>query len=203
VLALSDDLKAFTPFDWLGRRFSPALGMLMAVAARPGWRCGGHCTRKRLAEERGFGVERGCFYNREVHSIDHHLVASVSIAGTCLDVLGSLYLAYDLLGGERGPLRLVTRAVTYSIVFAIGYALGLGLFFGVAAGLATAFFSAIRGFGFAAGLLASRESRPPRRLVIHSRPHPPQVSKHLPRGHQHGKGHCEPQPHQVVNSSEQ
>jgi hypothetical protein len=110
-----------------------------------------------------------------VHSIDHHVVASVSIAGTCLDVLGSLYLAYDLLGGERGPLRLVTRAVTYSIVFAIGYALGLGIFLGVTAGVATGvtvaielnraarrgdhypliwetFFSAIRGLGFAAGL---------------------------------------------------
>lgn len=110
-----------------------------------------------------------------MHSIDHHVVASVSIAGTCLDVLGSLYLTYDLLGGERGPLRLVTRAVTYSIVFGIGYALGLGLFFGVAAGVTTGvtvaielnraarrgdhyslrwegFFSAIRGLGFAVGL---------------------------------------------------
>src|SRR2546422_3646844 len=29
-----------------------------------------------------------------------------SITGTCLDVLGSLYLAYDLLGGQHGPLRL-------------------------------------------------------------------------------------------------
>jgi hypothetical protein len=110
-----------------------------------------------------------------VHSIDHHVVASVSIAGTCLDVLGSLYLAYDLLGGEHGPLRLVTRAVTYSIVFGIGYGLGLGLFFGVAAGVTSGvtvaielnraarrgdhyplmwegFFSAIRGLGFAAGL---------------------------------------------------
>lgn len=122
-----------------------------------------------------YGLRRGCSYNRGVHSIDHHVVASVSIAGTCLDVLGSLYLAYDLLGGEHGPLRLVTRAVTYSIVFGIGYGLGLGLFFGVMAGVTTgvtvaielnraarrgdhyslpweAFFSALRGLGFAAGL---------------------------------------------------
>jgi hypothetical protein len=72
-------------------------------------------------------------------------------------------------------LRLLTRAVTYSIVFGIGYALGLGLFFGLAAGISTgitvavelnrkarhydhyslpweALFSAIRGFGFGAGL---------------------------------------------------
>ena len=107
--------------------------------------------------------------------MDHHTVALVSITGTCLDVLGSLYLAYDLLGGQHGPLRLLTRAVTYSVVFGIGYGLGLGLFFGLASGITTgitlaiefnraargldhyslfweAFFSAIRGFGFALGL---------------------------------------------------
>jgi uncharacterized membrane protein len=102
-------------------------------------------------------------------------VAVVSIAGTCLDVLGSLYLAYDLLGGQHGPLRLLTRAVTYSLVFGIGYGLGLGLFFGLASGIAAGItlsielsraarglehysllceglFSAIRGFAFGAGL---------------------------------------------------
>src|SRR5271155_2260874 len=107
--------------------------------------------------------------------MDHHTVAAVSIAGTCLDVLGSLYLAYDLLGGQHGPLRLLTRAVTYSVVFGIGYGLGLGLLFGLASGIATgitlsiefsrasrgmdhyslpweALFSAIRGFAFGAGL---------------------------------------------------
>jgi len=108
-------------------------------------------------------------------SIDHHTVAAISIAGTCLDVLGSLYLAYDLLGGQHGPLRLLTRAVTYSVVFGVGYGIGLGLFFGLASGLATGitisielsraargldhyslpwegFFSAIRGLAFGAGL---------------------------------------------------
>ena len=107
--------------------------------------------------------------------MDHHTVAAVSITGTCLDVLGSLYLAYDLLGGQHGPLRLLTRAVTYSVVFGVGYGLGLGPFFGLAAGIATgitlaiefnrasrgldhyslaweAVFSAMRGFGFAVGL---------------------------------------------------
>src|SRR5882724_2391413 len=107
--------------------------------------------------------------------MDHHTVAAISITGTCLDVLGSLYLAYDLLGGQHGPLRLLTRAVTYSIVFGIGYGLGLGLFFGIASGIATGitiaielnrtargldhhslpwegFFSAIRGLAFGAGL---------------------------------------------------
>jgi hypothetical protein len=69
--------------------------------------------------------------------MDHHTLAVVSIGGSCLDVLGSLYLAYDLLGGQDGPLRVLTRAVTYSVVFAVGYGLGLGLFFGLMAGLAT------------------------------------------------------------------
>lgn len=107
--------------------------------------------------------------------MDHHLVASISIAGSCLDVLGSMYLAYDLLGGPHGPLRLLTRAVTYSILFGLGYGLGLGLIFGVASGLASgvtiaielnrtakrqdhyslpweALFSAIRACAFSAGL---------------------------------------------------
>lgn len=107
--------------------------------------------------------------------MDHHTVAAISITGTCLDVLGSLYLAYDLLGGQHGPLRLLTRAVTYSVVFGVGYGLGLGLFFGLAAGIATgitlaiefnraargldhyslpweALFSAMRGIAFGAGL---------------------------------------------------
>ncbi len=67
--------------------------------------------------------------------MDHHAVAAISLAGICLDVLGGLYLAYDLLGGRKSaPLRLLTRMVTYSIVFGIGYALGLGLFFGIASG---------------------------------------------------------------------
>ena len=98
-----------------------------------------------------------------------------ALVGTCLDVLGSLYLAYDLLGGQHGPLRLLTRAVTYAIVFGVGYGIGLGLFFGLTAGIAAGItiaielnrtargpdhyslpweglFSAIRGLGFGVGL---------------------------------------------------
>src|SRR5580692_5934041 len=107
--------------------------------------------------------------------MDHHTLAAISIAGAVLDVMGSLYLAYDLLGGQHGPLRLLTRAVTYAIVFGVGYGLGLGLFFGLAAGIATgitisielnraarglnhyplpleALFSALRGLAFGIGL---------------------------------------------------
>jgi hypothetical protein len=111
-------------------------------------------------------------YNR---GVGHHTVAAVSIVGTCLDVMGSLYLAYDLLGGQHGPLRLLTRAVTYSVLMGIGYGIGLGLFFGLVSGVATgitlsielnraargldhyslpgeALFSAIRGLAFGVGL---------------------------------------------------
>jgi len=118
------------------------------------------------------GEFQGVIYN---HCMDHHTVAAVSITGSCLDVLGSLYLAYDLLGGQHGPLRLLTRAVTYSVVFGVGYGIGLGLFFGLVSGIATgitvsielsraargldhyslpweALFSAIRGLAFGAGL---------------------------------------------------
>ena len=45
--------------------------------------------------------------------MDKHTLALISIIGSSLDVLGALYLAYDLLGGEHGPLRTLTRAVTY------------------------------------------------------------------------------------------
>ena len=79
--------------------------------------------------------------------MDHHTIAAVSISGISMDVLGGLYLAYDLLGGQHGPLRLLTRIVTYSIVFGIGYGLGLGLFFGIVSGAATGITVAIDYFG--------------------------------------------------------
>src|SRR5258707_415375 len=66
--------------------------------------------------------------------IDKHSIALISIIGWSLDLLGTLYLAYDLLGGEHGPLRTLTRAVTYGVLFGIGYGLGLGAIFGLAAG---------------------------------------------------------------------
>jgi hypothetical protein len=67
--------------------------------------------------------------------LDRHTIAAIAIAGSGLDVLGALYLAYDLLGGQHGPLRTLTRAVTYGVLFALGYGLGLGVAFGIATGL--------------------------------------------------------------------
>jgi len=106
--------------------------------------------------------------------MDKHTLALISIIGSALDVLGALYLAYDLLGGEHGPLRTLTRAVTYGVLFGSGYGLALGPVFGLASGVAhgitlaleysrasrgrlkpgfsrDTFMSAIRGCGFALG----------------------------------------------------
>jgi len=69
-------------------------------------------------------------------TIYKHTLALVSITGSSLDVLGALYLAYDLLGGEHGPLRTLTRGVTYGALFGAGYGLGLGPVFGLASGVA-------------------------------------------------------------------
>jgi hypothetical protein len=65
-------------------------------------------------------------------TIDKHTLALISIVGSSLDVLGALYLAYDLLGGEHGPLRTLTRGVTYGVLFGAGYGLTLGPVFGLA-----------------------------------------------------------------------
>src|SRR4029077_6006119 len=67
--------------------------------------------------------------------MDKHTLALISIVGSSLDVIGSLYLAYDLLGGEHGPLRTLTRAVTYGIVFGVGYGSAFGPVFGLVSGV--------------------------------------------------------------------
>jgi hypothetical protein len=150
--------------------FRQPLGELLL----PGRQIIQHLVRKRIAEQR-VPVDGDQCVTSIILRMDHHTVAAISITGTCLDVLGSLYLAYDLLGGRHGPLRLLTRAVTYSVVFGIGYGIGLGLFFGLASGITAGItiaielnraargldhyslawegmFSAIRAFGFGAGL---------------------------------------------------
>jgi hypothetical protein len=68
--------------------------------------------------------------------MDHQTVVAVSITGTCFDALGSLYLAYDLLRGQHGPLQF-NRA-----------ACGLNHYSLFWEGL----FAAIRGAAFGAGL---------------------------------------------------
>lgn len=69
-------------------------------------------------------------------TLEKHTLALISIVGSSLDVLGALYLAYDLLGGEHGPLRTLTRAVTYGALYGIGYGIALGPVFGLISGIA-------------------------------------------------------------------
>ena len=67
--------------------------------------------------------------------MNHRLLAEFSIAGSILDVLGALYLAYDLLGGRHGPLRTLTRSVTYGLFLGIGVYIPLGAFFALVVAL--------------------------------------------------------------------
>src|SRR5215469_8564582 len=81
------------------------------------------------AEQRPIGGSRQM-------TVDRHIIALISIIGSSLDVLGAMYLAYDLLGGEHGPLRTLTRLVTYGALFGTGYGVALGPVFGLASGVA-------------------------------------------------------------------
>ncbi len=67
--------------------------------------------------------------------ISNKTLAWYGVAGTLCDAVGGLYLTYDLLGGSRGPLGLITRAATYGILFSLGYGLAFGPAFGAIAGL--------------------------------------------------------------------
>jgi len=62
----------------------------------------------------------------------HDLIPVLSLTGVALDALGGLYLAYDLLGGKDGPLRMITKSVSYGVMFGIIYGLPLGVWFGLA-----------------------------------------------------------------------
>ena len=65
--------------------------------------------------------------------LTRQLVAELSLLGMGFDVLGGCYLAYDLLGGKRGPLRTIARATGYVALFFIGYGIVLGLRYGLVA----------------------------------------------------------------------
>jgi len=58
--------------------------------------------------------------------LTQQLVAEVTLVGMGFDVLGGCYLAYDLLGGRRGPLRTIARAAGYVALFFVGYYIVLG-----------------------------------------------------------------------------
>jgi len=49
-------------------------------------------------------------------TMDHHVLAAISLTGTIFDALGGFYLAYDLLGGKEGPLRTLSSVITYTTI---------------------------------------------------------------------------------------
>jgi hypothetical protein len=89
-------------------------------------------------------------------TIDHHTLAAISLSGTALNLLGGLYLAYDLFGGKHGPLRTLTRAVTYGVLFFLGYVIFLPIRFSILAALGT---GSTLGIEFARAARGARETR--------------------------------------------
>lgn len=83
-------------------------------------------------------------------TIDNETSAMISLVGMLFDAVGGLYLAYDLLGGEKGPLSTFTRIITYSLLISTIYSVTMGLRFGLMAGLS---------FGAAIGLHLDRLGR--------------------------------------------
>ena len=85
-----------------------------------------------------------------MYTIDNQTSAMISLVGMLFDAVGGLYLAYDLLGGEKGPLSTFTRIFTYSLLITTIYSTTMGLRFGLLAGLS---------FGAAVGLHLDRLGR--------------------------------------------
>jgi len=75
--------------------------------------------------------------------MDNHTSAVITVIGMTCDVIGGLYLAYDLLGGENGPLARLTKVVNYSVLMILLFLFPMGLKFSLIVGVA---------FGTALGL---------------------------------------------------
>ena len=67
--------------------------------------------------------------------VNSRILAYFGFSGTILDVMGGLYMAYDILGGQSGPLSLITRIATYSLIFGVCYGVVLGPVFGLISGI--------------------------------------------------------------------
>lgn len=82
--------------------------------------------------------------------MDNNLSAIVTIIGMTCDVMGGLYLAYDLLGGENGPLARLTKIVNYSVLIVLLFLIPMGFRFALIVGF---------GFGIPLGLHLDRAGR--------------------------------------------
>lgn len=82
--------------------------------------------------------------------MDEHLQAALSMTGMILDAFGGLLLAYDLLGGRHGPLRVLVRVTFYTMLYGLVTGLFMGFKFGLISGI---------GLGTIIGLDMSRRAR--------------------------------------------
>jgi hypothetical protein len=89
-------------------------------------------------------------------TVDHRTLAAIALTGTALNLLGGLYLTYDLFGGKHGPLRTLTRAVTYGVFFFLGYVALLPVSFSILAAFGTGVTLAIEFARAARGARATR-----------------------------------------------
>ncbi len=83
-------------------------------------------------------------------AMEPHFAAELTLLGMACDVVGGIYLAYDLLGGEKGPLNTFFRLVNYSLLAVLIFCISLGPKFALPAGL---------GIGCAFGLHLENASR--------------------------------------------
>ncbi len=82
--------------------------------------------------------------------MEPHFAAQLTLLGMACDVVGGIYLAYDLLGGEKGPLNTFFRLVNYSLLAVLIFCVSLGPKFALPAGI---------GIGSAFGLHLESASR--------------------------------------------
>ena len=66
--------------------------------------------------------------------MDHHVIALFALIGMGLDLLGVLFLAYDLFGRRGGPLRTLLRAILYCFIFVAVYSIALDWRFALVGG---------------------------------------------------------------------
>jgi hypothetical protein len=64
-----------------------------------------------------------------------HVIALFALIGMGLDLLGGLFLAYDLFGRRRGPLRTLLRAILYCFIFVAVFSIALDWRFSLVAGI--------------------------------------------------------------------
>jgi hypothetical protein len=67
--------------------------------------------------------------------MDRHVIALFALIGMGLDLLGGLFLAYDLFGRRGSPLRTLLRAILYCFIFVAVYSIALDWRFSLVAGI--------------------------------------------------------------------